>query len=78
MTRFCGVAALMLEKDSSLMQADVEAILKATTDFIPFAGAQLVADPSLGVIVVEWGLDGFDAVGSGLVQADAALDAITP
>jgi subtilisin family serine protease len=71
-----GVAALLLEKDPTLMQADVEFVLTSTTDFLPFAGAQLVADPGLGVYVVEWGFDGFDAVGAGLVQADAALDSL--
>ena len=71
-----GVAALLLEKDPSLMQADVESILTATADPLPFAGAQFVADPGLGLTIVEWGFDGFGAVGAGLVQADAALDAL--
>lgn len=72
-----GVAALMLEKDPSLVQTDVESILRSTTDPMPFAGVQLIADPNLGAVVqISWGLDGYDAVGFGLVQADAALDAI--
>jgi len=51
--------------------------LIATADPLPFSGAQLVADPSLGALtVVTWGLDGYGAVGAGLVQADAALDAL--
>jgi len=70
-----GIAALMLQADPSLMQADVEAILRGTADAIPFSGTQLVADPSYGVIAVSWGLDGLNAVGYGLVQADAAVDA---
>ncbi len=71
-----GVAALLLEKDPTLEQADVEFILQSTTDPLPFSGTQPVADPDLGLIYVSWGLDGFDAVGYGLVQVDAALAAI--
>lgn len=72
-----GVAALMLEANPTLVQADVEGILQSTADFLPFAGTQFVADPNYGVISVSWGWDGFDAVGFGLVQADAAvLDAL--
>jgi hypothetical protein len=73
-----GIAALMLEADPSLMAGDVEAILRATTDFIPFAGYKPVIDPGLGLFWVEWGYDGLDAVGFGLVQADAAVDAVLP
>jgi subtilisin family serine protease len=72
-----GVAALMLEANPTLVQADVEGILQSTADFLPFEGTQLVADPNRGLISVSWGLDGFDAVVFGLVQADAAvLDAL--
>jgi subtilisin family serine protease len=72
-----GVAALMLEANPTLVQTDVEGILQSTADFLPFEDTQLVADPNYGVILVSWGLDGFDAVGFGLVQADAAvLDAL--
>ena len=70
-----GIAALVMQADPSLTQAEVEALLRATTDFIPFAGGKLVADPGLGVIYVTWGTDGLNAVGYGLVQADAAVDA---
>ncbi|MEN8242196.1 MAG: S8 family serine peptidase [Chloroflexota bacterium] len=74
-----GVAALLMQADPSLTQGDVEALLRATTDAIPFAGWAYVADPGLGITVVEWGYDGLDAVGYGLVQADAAVDgALTP
>lgn len=52
-----GLAALMLEKDSTLIQSEVEAILEATAlplpNYLP------------------------TAVGSGLVQADDALGAVT-
>ena len=57
------------------IKVNVEAILKGTTDALPFAGTQLVADPGLGLIAIDWGLDGLDAVGAGLVQADAAVAA---
>jgi subtilisin family serine protease len=71
-----GVAALIMQADPSLTQAGVEALLRATTDFIPPAGTQLIADPNLGdVVPVSWGFDGLNAVGFGLVQADAAVDA---
>jgi subtilisin family serine protease len=71
-----GIAALMVQADPGLMQADVETMLRATTDVIPAPWGQLVADPDLGgLIVVTWDAD---AVGHGLVQADAAVDAATP
>jgi subtilisin family serine protease len=73
-----GVAALMLQADPTLTQAEVEGILRSTADPLPFAGAQDVADPNFGLIVVSWGTDGYNAVGYGLVQADAAVDASIP
>lgn len=73
-----GVAALMLQVNPTLMQADVEARLKSSTDIIPDEGWHSVADPDYGVITVEWGYDGFDAVGAGLLQADAAVAAAYP
>jgi len=77
-----GVAALMLEKNGDLNQAQVEAILKATA--LPLA----VNDARVGVIeingvftTVSWRTNcrslACDPVGAGLVQADAAL-AATP
>ena len=69
-----AVAALMLEKNPSLTQAQVEAILKATALPIPpgFGGDVNITgnftDPQV------WGAN---ATGSGLVQADAAI-AATP
>lgn len=64
-----GVAALMLERDPSLIQADVEGILINTALPIPpgEGGSILVAEPQV------WGND---ATGAGLVQADAAINAI--
>ena len=65
-----GVAALMVQKDPSLTQAQVESILKSTALPIPpgFGG-------NFEVGLQVWGID---ATGSGLVQADAAIGAILP
>jgi subtilisin family serine protease len=72
-----GVVALMLQVDDTLQQADVETILRGTTDFIPFAGGQWVVDPFTGGFnYIEWGYDGLDAIGWGLLQADAAIAAV--
>lgn len=77
-----GVVALMLEKNGSLNQAQVEAILKATA--LPLA----VNDGRVGIIeingvltTIAWDTNcrglACDPVGAGLIQADAAL-AATP
>jgi len=68
-----GVVALMLQLDPTLSPGDVEAILKLTADAIPFAGGQYVYDTSIGFQYITWGYDGLNAVGSGLLQADAAV-----
>jgi hypothetical protein len=70
-----GIAAMMLEKDSSLDQGQVESILKSTALPIP-AGTMTVWDltPTQDWYTYTWGAD---ATGAGLVQADAALAAIT-
>lgn len=77
-----AVAALILEKNDSLTQAQVEAILKGSTTPVSAGSAQVWdpfhvdadgnADPSF--VTFSWGND---ATGSGLLQADAAL-AATP
>ncbi len=75
-----GVVALMLEKNSGLNQAQVEAILKATA--LPLA----VNDARVGIIeingvftTVAWDTNcrgmACDPVGAGLIQADSALNA---
>lgn len=75
-----AVAALMLQKNPNLSQAEVESILKASAVAISPAGVQPVADPT-GPLVVGWDTDcngiPCDPVGSGVVQADVAL-ALTP
>ena len=75
-----SVAALMLEKNPGLAQAQVEAILKATAVTIPASGSQLVYDPFIDDFpAIAWDAecDGgpCDAVGAGLVQADDAVSA---
>jgi len=67
-----AVAALMLEKNPSLTQGQVENILKSTTLPIP---------PGSGgnFFVFEFAQTwGADATGTGLVQADAAIAATPP
>jgi len=70
-----GVVAQMLQKDDRLTQTQVESILKSTALPIP-AGSMPVFDlsPTMGFYTYTWG---DDATGSGLVQANAALLAIT-
>lgn len=65
-----GVAALMLQKDDTLNQTVVEAILKANTMTIPTSGTH--TDPRAGY-VSTW--NGSTYYGSGLVDADAAVGA---
>lgn len=64
-----AVAALMLERDPSLTQAQIESILKSTALPIPpgTGGNGVIVGPQ------AWGAD---ATGAGLVQADAAINAI--
>jgi subtilisin family serine protease len=76
-----AVAALMLQKNPSLKQAQVEAILKATALPMPAVGSRDFYDfdhPATVVWDTDCGaLGACDPVGSGLVQADGAI-AATP
>ncbi len=77
-----AVAALMLQKRPTLLQAEVESILKATALGIPDTGSSAVFDPFADdLVTVTWDTDCFgqvcDPVGSGLVRADHAV-AATP
>lgn len=77
-----GLAALMLQKNHGLTQAQVQSILRSTA--LPIAaGSRLVWDPfhvdadgnpDPSFVTYSWGSN---ATGSGLVQADAAI-AATP
>ncbi len=68
-----SAAALILEKNPALTQAQVEAILKSTALPIP-AGSATVFDlsPVQGFYEYTWG---DNATGSGLIQVDAAIGA---
>jgi subtilisin family serine protease len=68
-----GLVALMLEKDPSLDAGEVEAILESTALEIPAPESAWVNDGSGQFAEISWGTD---AVGAGLAQADAALDAV--
>lgn len=76
-----SVAALMLQKNPGLNQAQVESILKSTALPIPAVGSQLVFDfdhfATIGWDTVCGGFGACDAVGAGVVQAEAAT-AATP
>lgn len=70
-----AIAAQMLEKDPTLVQATVESIMKSTA--LPIsAGSMSIYDisPTAGYYTMTWGAD---ATGSGLIQADAAVAAVT-
>lgn len=71
-----GLAALMLEKDPTLTQAEVESILKTTAIPIPPGSAE-VWDPfnEAGSKFVTYSWES-NATGAGLIQADAALAAV--
>ena len=70
-----AAAALVLEKDDSLQQSQIEALFESTA--LPIgAGSRQVWDPFLATpafTTVTWGAD---AAGEGLLQVDAALDAL--
>jgi subtilisin family serine protease len=71
-----ATAALMLEKNSTLTQAEVEYIIKTTALPIP-PGSMTVFDygPSgWAWYTMTWG--GTEATGAGLLQADAAVTAV--
>ena len=69
-----SVAALLLQKNPSLQQADIEHILKSTALPVP-PGSATVYDlpPVPGFYSRTWGAD---ATGAGLIQADAAILAV--
>ncbi|NHJ06062.1 MAG: hypothetical protein EAX90_14635 [Candidatus Heimdallarchaeota archaeon] len=71
-----GVVALMLQINPDLTAAEVESILRLTADQIPFVGSAEVfdPDPEIGWQTITWGYDGLNAVGYGLLQADAVVE----
>ena len=74
-----GVAALMLDKNPTLTQAQVEAILKGTATPLPTAmlgypfAFNYVQWPNVGIYPFRWAAD---ATGAGIIQADEAIAAI--
>ena len=78
-----SAAAMLLQKNPTLKQAQVESILESTALRIPSHGDPTVYDlsPTAGFYVKEWDTDcdgtRCDPVGSGLLQVDAALAAVS-
>jgi subtilisin family serine protease len=76
-----SVAAMMLQKNPALTQAQVETILKSTALAIPTSGTRVIFDNTVPNVSISWDTDcngnTCDAVGSGLIRANAAL-AATP
>jgi subtilisin family serine protease len=74
-----ATAALLLQKNPSLTQADVESILKTTALPIPTSGSATILDNTV-VATMSWDTDcdgtPCDAVGAGLIQVDAAVAAV--
>jgi subtilisin family serine protease len=74
-----SAAALLLQKDPTLTQSEVEAILKSTALAIPASGSQTILDNTV-VATISWDTDcdgtPCDAVGAGLLQVDAAIAAV--
>ena len=68
-----GIAALMAQKEPSLVQAQVETILESSAIYLA-PGCRNVSGPSGDIQQFCWGAD---ATGAGLATADAAL-AATP
>ena len=73
-----SLAALIVGKNPSLTQAQVEAILKSTALAMPAVGSRDIFDLTAPA-TITWDTDcggtPCDAVGAGVIQADAALSA---
>jgi subtilisin family serine protease len=73
-----GIAALMLEKNPGLTQSQIEKILEATALKLPDRGEFLEVRSDFKTFIKNsWDNDIFLATGAGLVQARAALSAVT-
>lgn len=76
-----SVAALLLQQYPSIVQSQVETMLKTTALAIPSTGTKTVLDNTV-VVDVSWDTScpegPCDPVGRGLIQADAALAAMPP
>jgi len=69
-----GVAALMLQKNKNLSQSTVESILKTTAILFSSSSASVFNPRTLAAENVTWGTD---ATGSGLMDAKAAVSAVS-
>jgi len=67
-----GTVALMLQVNPSLTAAEIEEILESTAVPISAGSAAVYLPGATETTLIEWGAD---AVGSGLLQADAAVEA---
>lgn len=77
-----SVAAMIMQKNPTLVQAQVESIIKSSALSMPPSGSRIIFDLFEPNVLVSWNTDcgggvTCDAVGAGLIQADAAL-ALTP
>ena len=74
-----SVAALMLSKNPTLTQAQVESYLKSTALVLPATGSRDIWDNTVAA-TITWDIDcngtPCDAVGAGLLQANLALAAV--
>jgi subtilisin family serine protease len=75
-----AVAALMLEQNPNLTQAQVESLLKSTALVLPTTGSRDIWD-NTAAATITWDTDcgvlgPCDPVGAGVLQADAALAAV--
>ena len=73
-----AVAALIMQKNPTRTQAQVEALLKSTALPMPPTGSRDIFDfdhPAVITWDTDCGGTPCDAVGSGVLQADEALDA---
>jgi hypothetical protein len=75
-----AVAALMLQKNPDLTQAQVESILKSTALAIPDTGSRDIWD-NTAAATITWDTNcgdfgPCDPVGAGVLQAFAALEAV--
>lgn len=72
-----SVAALMLQKNRDLTQAQVEVILRSTALAMPASGTRSIIDFQPPFVSISWDNCGgaCDAVGAGVVQADLAITA---
>lgn len=70
-----SVVAMMLEKSPGLTQGAVETILETTALAIPAGSASVFDIFTNTFATISWELDGYEATGAGLIQADAAVAA---